>query len=264
MATGTEIWGSFELSEHTPTVWQAGHLTCRYKAEDRQIDLVYSHNIEIFESLNLDDTNSDIIRERWTLPQEPKRIRLSPVFPDRSLVVKPEVNFRLSKNTSARVFIRVPIWVRVEIEIGTESLFLTDIPLIILTSTWSGTFMDGELCYAITSGVKASTSPDPSRPYLAICPLDIANRSDEDLIVEKINLDVGSFSLFIHQEQLWSDDAQITYMGENEISEIKVNGNPPTEATSSELITEPRNPFMKSFSARTFATLKDFAGLGYR
>lgn len=252
------IWDDLTFPENDFAVWQAGSLTCWYRRQGRQIFLAHSHDADAFQSPVLDESANHTTVERWSLDREVSGLSVSPVFPERAFVIKPEMTFRVMKGVQTRIFIRVPIWTRLE----TGKQLLLELPLLILSTTWSGTFMEGELCYSIRSGIRSSVTPDPERPHMAICPLHISNRSDADLMIEKINLHVANLSLFIHEGQLWSDETRIEYKGENDVSQIKVSGKPPAEAEGAQLVAKPRNPSKKRLSARTFTSLKDLPGFG--
>jgi hypothetical protein len=203
----------------------------------------------------------NITWSRWALESACQEIRLVPLFPDRPVVVKPESAFRVTTGAQARIYVRVPLWVRIEPAIP-ESMPLVEIPTIVLSNTWFGTFTNGELCYWISSGARMQIEPDPSRPFLAICPIQIINRADEELYVEKLCLRVGKLSLFNQGGQLWADETRIIHKGGDEASRIEISGRAPREAGEAELVSPPREADKNGFAARTFTTLKDLPGLG--
>jgi hypothetical protein len=198
---------------------------------------------------------------RWASKDKDIRIQLMPQFPDRAVVVKPESSFKILKATSIKVYVRIPIWVKIEY-LANPKKILMQIPSTILSNTWFGDFLQGEVCYWISSGVRLEIEEDPSRPYLAICPLKLINKSDDDLLIEKICLRVAYFSLYINKSQLWSDEMRLCYNGKDEISEIMVDKKVPPEAKTGALLASPQLSIKKSISAMTFSTLKDLPGLG--
>ncbi len=58
---------------------------------------------------------------RWAMREGEHRLRVLPVFPDRPLVVKPEHPFTLLRRARARVYMRVPLWVRLEVALGARA-----------------------------------------------------------------------------------------------------------------------------------------------
>ena len=254
------IWKSYEVQNDELYSWKIGDLKLWCKCATNEIQIAYRHFV-INESENQIEPPEDIVWSRWALKNNHPKIQLNPVFPDRSVVVKPESSFRIKINAQARIYVRVPIWLQINL-IKQKPIHLIDIPTVILSNTWFGTFFEGELCYWISSGVRQQVEPDLTRPYSAVCPIQLINKSEEDLLVEKICLRVHNLSLFFDNVQLWSDEIKILYKGRNDISQIKATGTPPHESPMAVLLTAPRRPVKKSITAKTFASLKDLPGLG--
>lgn len=196
---------------------------------------------------------------RWTLKQHYKEIQFLPVFPDLPVVVKPEYPFRVTRDVRTKIYVRVPLWVR--ILLGKTTII--EIPTVILSKTWFGDFTDGELCYWISSAARKNMEPDTSRPFLSICPIQIINRSEDELLVEKICLRVEQLTLFTFKNQLWANETKTSYRGQAEGSEIEFSPKPPPDAPSAKLVSTPRIVTTKSFTAKTFASLKDLPGFGF-
>jgi hypothetical protein len=200
--------------------------------------------------------------KRYILKQPCERVRLSPRFPDRPVVVQPENVFILTPRATARIYVRCPLWAAVEAVVGTNSIKVAEIPLVTLSGTWFGGMTQGDLCYSISSGARRSMEPDAKRPFLAICPIEIVNRSEEDFRVETICLRVIGLSIYRSGNQLWSDEATIHYLGANLASEIRFAGRPPAEAADGLRVAGPRVPVRQGFALPSFASLKDLSGLG--
>lgn len=200
---------------------------------------------------------------RWPVPDETEHVRFSPVFPPRTVVVKPEHSFRLLPGAHARIYVRVPLWVRVLAAAPDGALALADVPSVILSDTWWGEFTEGELCYWLSTSARRRTRPESFEPHLAVCPLELANRSDRELEVQKIALRVAHLSIFRDGDGFWSDVTRVRYRGDAEGSEIDVGGRAPDEAESGAVrVAEPHSPASRSFSARTFSRLRSLSGLG--
>lgn len=197
---------------------------------------------------------------RWPVPPETDRISLSPLFPSRPVVAEPELSFRLIPGSEARVFVRVPLWVRVQAA-GAEERPLTEIPTVVLSDTWWGSFTEGELCYWLATTARRQVPPEVFAPHLAVCPVHLSNRSGEELEVERLALRVAHLSVFGDEGRFWADETRVRYRGEDHGSEIEVAGRPPGEAPSAVRVTGPRSPVPRGFRARTFARLKELPGL---
>jgi len=248
----TEFWGEHTIPTEEPVelAIDSLHVWCR-KAKD---ELWIAHRYNQAEALP-----PELQWSRWALKQKIENIRFVPCFPDLPLVVTPEYAFRLGQGAQVRIFVSVPLWVRLELD-QKKAPTILEIPTIPLQRTWFGTFAEGEVCYWSSTRVRRELG-GPSKPNVATCPIQITNGSDIELNVEKLALRVGRLSLFGQDNQFWSDEVQIEYRGSNEVSKIMMSGRTPPEASGAQLITAPRNPDKKGFAAKTFTTLKDLTGL---
>nr|NIP60435.1 hypothetical protein [Gemmatimonadota bacterium]NIR80852.1 hypothetical protein [Gemmatimonadota bacterium]NIT89671.1 hypothetical protein [Gemmatimonadota bacterium]NIU33451.1 hypothetical protein [Gemmatimonadota bacterium]NIU37737.1 hypothetical protein [Gemmatimonadota bacterium] len=160
-----------------------------------------------------------------------------------------------------RIYVRVPLWVRVELH-GGATMRLTEIPSVILSDTWFGDFMEGELCYFQPTTARREVRPEHFDDHLAVCPILLSNRSQDPLAVEKLALRVAHLSIFRRGRELWADETRVRYRGDEAGSEIRSAHSPPSEAPDATLLTPPRTPADRGFRARTFSRLKGLSGLG--
>lgn len=204
----------------------------------------------------------DIAWARWVLKSQEDRLRFTPVLPDRPLVVKPDFAFGLLNGARARIYVHVPVWVRVE-RIGKKPETLVEIPTVVLSKTWFGTQIHGEHCYWLTSTASRTLDPDEHEPHMAVCPVQIVNGSDTELPVVKLALRVPRLSLFQLNGRLWSDDSRVKYSGTGDVSKIDFTGKTPQEAKGAQLLNGPRQSAGRGFAARTFSTIKELPGLDW-
>jgi hypothetical protein len=196
---------------------------------------------------------------RWALPPgDGGRLHLAPALPDRLVVVKPQVSFQLIPGASARVYVRVPVHVVVR-HGGADGSLLTEFPSMRMSDTWWGDLEDGALGYWLSTHARRALTPDLVEPHLAICTLNLSNRSRETLPVEKIALRVSHLSIFASGEGLWCDEVQVTWSG-GEDSAIEMSGEVPVEAPGARLLVPPRHPVDRGFRARTFARIRGLPG----
>jgi hypothetical protein len=258
-----KFWGKCDIREKTKSHFSIGSLKLWLELYEKELKAAFFHSNSENENNSSSEIPSDIVWNRWSIKTDQPPISLEPQFPDKPIVVKPESSFRLAKGEKARVYVRVPLWL--QIIMGTKQPeLLMEMPTVVLSKTWFGSFFEGELCNWISSGMKKQIEADSSRPYLAICPIQILNKSDVELLIEKICLRVINLSIFDNGDQLWSDEIKITYRGKNEISQFEVGNSPPIEAPSAKLITKPRTILKKSKIALTFSTLRELPGFGIR
>jgi len=258
-----QFWGEHDLDNTGAGAYNIGplYLRCRVKGDELWLAQYYkpeklsSDDPKVKEALSDD---SKIKWSRWAATETPKKIRFTPVFPEKPVLVKPDYPFRLVSAAKARVYVRVPLRVRVEI-LTNDYNTLTEIPIIVCSLTWFGAFTGGELCYWITSSARRKAEPDPKRPYMALCPVFMKNNSAEELFFEKLCLRVEALSIYSYEDQLWGNETVVSYKGSENISDIEIlKGAPKEISKSAALLSDPLNPGPRGFTSRTFTSLKGF------
>jgi hypothetical protein len=206
---------------------------------------------------------------RWATPGGEREISLRPLLPERPVVLEPEWPFRLLPGAEARVFVRVPLWIRMDLVVRTPGdqenvrrLKLQETPAVLMSDTWWGELHAGELAYWLPTTARRAMAPRLFAPHAAACPLVLRNQADEDLRVEKLALRTSHLSLFVGEGRIWSDESRVLYQGGEEGSQIEMTGRPPSEAEAAELVSGPRTPVQRGFRARTFDRLRALPGLG--
>jgi hypothetical protein len=255
-----KLWQEKAIVPETIINWHFGPLIIWCKSISDEIRIAYNR-IEKSNKRKKVEPPDETEWSRFTVKQSFEKIHLLPVFPDRPVVLQTESPFKLTKGASTKIYIRVPLWIKVGL-IGTATVSLMEIPSIILSNTWFGDFFEGQLCYWISTAARRILKKDKKQPYLAICPIELINRADKDLSVEKICLRVSGLSLFFDGEYLWADETKVVYKGGEKGSQITSSGKVPSESDSAELLSSPRQPAKKSFAAKTFSSFKDLPGLG--
>lgn len=258
------IWGEYVTPEDEPATWQLGDLRLWYKRQGNEfwVAHVMRPAPEEGEEPQPLPAVDDLSWSRWSFKTPQQKIRLLPVFPDRPVVAKPEHPFRLVKESRARVYIRVPIWLHIESARKTPDT-LIELPTAILSNTWFGTVRDGELCYWLTTSARREIKPDVLKNYLAICPLHIINESDDELLVDKVRLQVDGLSIFSQDGQLWADETRVYFRGLNQVSRVEIAGKVPKEAPNAELLSKPRVPVKSSLAIRTFRSVISLPGFDF-
>ncbi|MEJ2634214.1 MAG: DUF432 domain-containing protein [Calditrichia bacterium] len=255
------LWGDFPLPDNEERQWEVGPFRLHYKISGNELWTEYSRQNSKEGSNKPAQSAENTSWSRFALRHGYAKIRILPVLPDRAVVVKPETAFWISKGAKSRVYVRVPVWVQMRL-MGRQPVTILDVSTVVLSNTWFGGFMQGELSYWISSSARVDILPDPSRPHMAICPIQIINNSNSDLLVEKIGLRVPYLSLFYDSGQLWSDEMKISYRGGEAVSSLSVSGIVPPELPGGKLISAPRDHMKKNFAAKTFSSIKDLPGLG--
>jgi hypothetical protein len=190
--------------------------------------------------------------KRWVFDERDPELSVDPRLPRRSIVVAPRDQFHLMSGASARVFVGIPLWIRLQGSGGRE---LTRLPTRSLTRTWFGTRETGEISYWLRSRFFLSPPPKQDGAATAVVPLSIRNDSGSDLAVEKIHLRMRHFSLYEGEGRFWTDEASIRFEGEEKGSEIRYAGEAPPEAKGATSVAAPDQKAGGSFFARSFFNL---------
>jgi len=194
---------------------------------------------------------------RWATSDWEGRVRLSPGFPDRPMVVDPEHPFRIVREAEARIYVRVPLWLHLD-ALGRSQTSLLRIPTVKNSDTWWGTFEAGELCYWHSTTARRCYDDTLFSPHLAMCPVQLVNRSTDSLPVEKIAIRPSYLSLYALGEQIWADETRVRYQGDAEGSQLDIGGEPPREAEGARVLAPPRMRMARGFRAMTFGRLMSF------
>ncbi|MBW3535038.1 MAG: DUF432 domain-containing protein [Gemmatimonadetes bacterium] len=185
-----------------------------------------------------------------------RSLTLRPAFPDRTVIVAPDDPFRLLEGAEARVYVRLPLVAVVEVEGRAAPATLARIPTYRYSDTWWGVHTEGELCYWLPTHARREMRPELFEDHLAVCPLQLMNRSESDLDVEKIAFRATFLSLYRKGRRLWSDETRVRYRGEAEGSSLDMAGGPPGEEPDAELVLPPRERMARGFRSRTFARIR--------
>lgn len=257
-------WGEHSIPRDDVLTVRVGPLTLWARGEGDEIRLAHASGHWMRPEPGAGDAPPPDDRDwvRWPVGEGVGRLVLSPALPPRTVVVEPELSFRLPPGGRARIFVRVPLWARVRVA-GPGGATLTEVPSVVLSDTWWGGFTEGELCYWLPTSARRRVSPEVFTPNVAVCPLQLSNRSGGELAVERIALRVAHLSLFSDEGRLWADETRVRYRGVEEGSEIDFAGGRPEEAPGAVPVAPPRrSPPARGLRARTFARLRALSGLG--
>lgn len=250
---GHDIWGNRSLAEGQVQYITIGDLHLWIKYRNEEVWIAHTYKDDVKRKPASDNPPKQIEWTRWAHKNNAPKIEISPVYPDKPLVVHSEYNLKVSPETQIQIFSRIPIWVRVSL--ANNSYQLIELPTIKLSRTWFGAFTEGELCYHATTKARRDLSKVDKKPYLVSCPIKIVNKSDEELTFSNFCFRVERLSMFLHENELWADETQIIYQGEDLHSEVIMTGKLPEGITKKQLLTKPRKQAHKSLATRTFKRL---------
>jgi len=267
--SGDTPWGPVELQGDDAVEYRLGDLVLRLRRRAGEVWMHSTHDVELPERVSPrgpwisrfqgDEAFSDLPSEawlRWALSME-EGLELRPALPDRLVVVSPEQSFSLAPEGRARVFVRIPLFIQVRTtgELS-DATTLEELPSIVLSDTWWGSFTEGELGYWLETRARRAIGPELLEPFVAISPLLLLNRSDQPLAVERFAVRVAHLTLFGRGHGVWTDELQVRYEGGAEGSEIRYTGRVPEDAGDVVKLAEARVPAPRGLQALTFGRLK--------
>lgn len=192
---------------------------------------------------------------RYALPKEDIALELNPSLPKLPLLLKPDDLYRLSPDAVSRIYTRIPM--SVQIRTAGDKHLITEIPTQILSNTWFGSVVDGELCLSHTTSARRVISEDFFLPHLIGSTLEIRNNSRLDLKFDKICLRTDAMSIYSDHGQLWTDTTVITYEGSGSDGDVEHLGKAPKEAPDAYLLCSPRVQRSTSLALKTFELIRD-------
>lgn len=207
----------------------------------------------------------DLTWQRFAFPAPPEELDFVPTTPDRPLILATSTALNLRPGARVRILVALPAWVSIRGPArGEVPDVLQEVPTVTLSSTWFGIFLEGEMCYWLPTAACPDVEDVPVAPHLITCPIQIVNRSDEALHVDKICLRSIHASVFLHEGRLWTDENRINYLGGGDFSRISWSGKPPPEAAGAARLAEPREVARTGLTAWTFERLREIPGWGIR
>ncbi len=237
-------WGLVPLKKHASTALAVGGLRLWLKREET--DWLFAIDRVPGDESAPPPPESDW-RRIGAYP-DLEALRLRPVFPPRAVVVRPRMPCAILPGERIQFFFGVPIWVALETPGGQR---LAEEPIRILSNTWFGTPMEGELCYALRSRARRERDEVEIGPWSAICPVRVRNQSKELLKFERLCLRVQFLNLYLDRhEGLWSNESGITYRGDNDWSRLSHARGAPKHLRAAEEISPGREQAGGGFSLR--------------
>ena len=253
-------WGRHALGQEAEYTLDVGPLRLSFRLDGDEIWISWRSSAPGGEPAHEDAPESESVGwQRWATATGSSTLTVRPSFPDRALVVAPEVPFHVAPGANARIYVRVPLFAAVALADENETLLL-EVPTVVLSNTWWGRVVDGELAFWLPTAARRSIGPDDFPHHLAVCPVLIQNRASESLEVDKVAIRGSHLSVFSDGSRLWGDQTAVVYRADEDGSDIDMSGTAPEEADGAVLMTPAREPLTRGLRARTFARIKSLSG----
>lgn len=225
-----DFWTTHHLPNTSMGHWKIGPLEFwirRYENEWR----IYSRSLEnpslkdiVVQIPAADNHPSSIDVQRFGVHETSDILTFQPVLADRAIVVRPEKPFHLPAKEEVAIFVMHSVWLK--INYGVQQFSLTKLPIYRPSDTWFGSSnIDGELCYSARSKAKIRFSDLEVFPYRAVTKIQLQNKSNNDVFLERMKVALPSLSLYLSENQVFFTDSLI-YSRQPEGREINISIHP--------------------------------------
>jgi hypothetical protein len=257
-------WGDFKIEENATAQWEIGpqrinvqRLAREWLIAHEQINPSENNLEKPFSYSNLDLSESDFPNiSRFAIRKTTDKLTVLPALADRSIVSRPYTPFSVPVGENATVYLSTPLWI--QFSYGRPSQTLYEFPLQRPSDTWFGSStIEGEICYASRTYGRLNLENLTGYQYRAMTQIHIQNKSNNPLLIERINIPVLFLSLFYAKDNLlWTETVTMVQNRETSLAEFQIQKNPPSSAINPKLISKPRQDPQKSMLIRAFSVLK--------
>ena len=195
--------------------------------------------------------------ERYLFQTPREILYLRPLLADRPVVSRPTVPFQLPAGEDTVIFVSSPVWVR--LEVGEPRARLSELPVQRPSDTWFGaSTREGELCYATKTSARRFLHEVPARPHRAVTPVQIRNRAQTPLRLDRISLPTPYLRLYSDSRgMLWTQAITLRREEGSDLAALAMEHTPPREAEGAVVLSEPRQTAGKNILVRAFGALFD-------
>ncbi len=199
---------------------------------------------------------------RWITTADCNSIRLLPVMPNRSIVVRPELPLKIPGGRKATFYVTLPVWVQVAI-VDSEDVVLKEEPTVELSNIWFGDPVSGELCYSLKSRARRKYLDSPLMPHRVVCPVFFNNASKTELDLTRFCIQSNHLNIYAGTTMMWTNDIKIQFLGNELESSIDYTQKPSELEPDATLLTNARVPFKKALFQRGLDSIKLFGNMQF-
>jgi hypothetical protein len=201
---------------------------------------------------------ADAQRQTWVAAAAADSVRLEPALPPRPIVVLPPQPTAVLPGGSLLCFIPVPVWLR--IRLGSEAgETLGEEAAEVLSSSWLGDPVEGELCYSLRAGLERDAGRLPPDGHRVICPLRIRNEGTTTLRLDRFCLRVPHLDIFLGASRLWANTGAVVWHGEEIVAQFHFEDGPPSFEPGCQRLAAAREKPLTGVLARAFHDVRALA-----
>ena len=256
----TPWWGEFDIAEQQTIAWLMGQ---RQLAGRRESNEYYLWNIAHEETsdqaiaikryYSADDLgNTGLIRHLSKATDN--CVIVAPRLADRSFIAKPSAILKVLPEGEAQIYVSTPLWFSMKTPGG---ITLIDTPWQRPSDSWFGpSTREGELCYAKYTDARLNYEKIEHHNYRAVTPVNIINRHEEVLSIERISVSVRLLQLY-HDENLnlWTQPLTIIRETGEDNAEIQLGSQNPDDLPSLNPVNDARDLSEKKTLMRNLTSL---------
>jgi hypothetical protein len=260
-------WGRHTIEPNRSDLWQLGPMRVWIQHSTHEWRVAWHYSGDL-----LDSTVRSVPGARNEMPPSEAKVVncvfgsaaredliFSPSLPDRSVITRPSTPLFILPNEKVTLYVVNPLWLRIEMPQGQNQAakLIQEIPTYQLSDTWFGPMSSaGELCYASTAPAYLDLKEVPLRLHCAISSVSIRNSGFDALRLDRIQVPLSRLSLFYSPRTgFWTNSFSFERRDDNEMAAIKLEAQPPAEASPSQFVTGPRTSTSESGVIRAFSAL---------
>jgi hypothetical protein len=254
-----ELWGPLRIDGGAPQSRQVGRCRIWARTAEDEWEIAYRH-ATADEAIPEDSAPDELSWTRFVTVKH-DRLEVVPALPDRPVVVRPASPIVILPGRWGRFFFRVPLWIRFVSQPEEHRTTMEEIPSRRLASIWFGGLANGELCYAIEAPLERDLGQLQVGHEFGLCQVNVRNGSPERLRFERICVHVEHMRLFEASGALWTNEVNVAFRGSDQVSQLTFQPRPPDAVGTAEAVCEPRIPAESGLIKRSFALIREIAGI---
>lgn len=263
MSTLAQMWQPLAVADGATVHWRLGPCDLWLRRNGPEWWLAVHSGIDDASarppSIDVEQPPRNIQWLRRIAPERCDSVSVTPRLPDRPVISRPDHPLSLLPGAHCRFFMGIPAFLSVCLDL--RGLELHEVTTVALSNSWSGSVMEGELCYALRTTAKREPGELLPASHRIVCPVEVRNESKEVLTFSRITLPVGALNVYLGDTRLWANAISATYLGDEEWSRIRPDDGPPPFDQARDRLGQARNPAEHSSFLPLFSDFKHLVHL---
>ncbi|MBN2534139.1 MAG: hypothetical protein JXB88_14715 [Spirochaetales bacterium] len=258
------FWQTYSINENTLYCLKMGFLTIWIKQVEQDLYIAWKRyddeqDISKLAICESGPDSQELSWSRWIFHSRSPSLFIKPCLPDRPLIIKPEIPIIIPRGNGGSFFINVPVWIQIGVNEETP-LVLNEIPIYILSNSWFGDTISGELCYSKNSLIRKNYLDLEDKSWNAVCAIQMKNNSKSELSFDRFCLHTENLTLYAGEKRLWTSQVKIEFQGEGQLSHVTLSKIRPGFEKSVKTMNKPRKEIDDNIIKKSFQFLKTITG----